>query len=64
MTADTAKLVSPLVDDLEELAVVFMGFEAPEEGDEQSFCQRMDQWAADLRRVVFVHSIGGMSLES
>ena len=45
-------------------ALVFMGFEAPVEGDEQGFCQRMDQWSADLPRVVFVDSIGGMSLES
>ena len=45
-------------------AVVFMGFEAPEEGDERSFCQRMAQWAGDLPRVVYVDSIGGMSLES
>ena len=44
-------------------AVVFMGFEAPEEGDEQAFCQRMDQWAADLPRLVFVDSIGDMTLE-
>lgn len=45
-------------------AVVFMGFEAPEEGDEQAFCQRMDHWAGALPRVVFVDSIGGMSLDS
>ena len=45
-------------------AVVFLGFEGPDEGDEQAFCQRMDQWAADLPCVVFVDSIGGMSLES
>jgi hypothetical protein len=45
-------------------AIVFMGFEAPEEGHELSFWQGMDQWAADLPRVVFVDSIGGMSLES
>ncbi len=40
-----------------------MGFEAPEEGDEQAFCQRMDQWAAELPRLVFVDSIGDMTLE-
>jgi hypothetical protein len=45
-------------------AVVFMGFEAPVEGDEQFFCERMDEWAADLPRVVFVDSIGDMSLDS
>jgi hypothetical protein len=45
-------------------AVAFLGFEAPEEGDERSFCQRMDQWAEKLPCVVFVDSIGGMSLES
>jgi len=45
-------------------AVVFIGFEAPVEGDEESFCQRVDSWVADLSCVVFVDSIGGMSLES
>jgi len=41
-----------------------MGFEAPEEGDEWAFYERMEQWAGDLPRVVFVDSIGEMSLES
>ena len=45
-------------------AVAFMGFEAPEEGDEESFYQRMGQWAGDLPCVVFVDSIGDMSLDS
>ena len=45
-------------------AVVLMGFEAPEEGDEQAFSDRMELWAGDLRRVVFVDSMGGMLLES
>ncbi len=47
-----------------DAAVAFMGFEAPQEGDELAFCQRMDQWAGQLPRVVFVDSIGDMSLES
>ena len=45
-------------------AIVLMGFEAPEEGDEEGFYQRMELWADNLPRVVFVDSIGGMSLES
>ncbi len=45
-------------------AVVFMGFEAPEDGEEDAFFQRMEYWAGALPRVVFVDSIGGMSLES
>ncbi len=45
-------------------SLVFMGFEAPDEGDEQSFCQRMDLLCDDLPRVVYVDSIGDMSLES
>jgi nucleotide-binding universal stress UspA family protein len=45
-------------------ALVVLGFEAPDEGDEQGFFERMEQWAGDLPRVVFVDSIGEMSLES
>jgi hypothetical protein len=45
-------------------AIVIMGFEAPDEGDEERFYQRMEQFAGPLQRVVFVDSIGGMSLES
>ncbi len=47
-----------------DAALVLMGFEAPEEGDEQGFFGRMEQWSGDLPRVVFVDSIGEMSLES
>ncbi len=45
-------------------AIVFLGFEAPEEGDEAEFVQRMEHWAGDLPRVVFVDSSGGMSLDT
>ena len=45
-------------------ALVFMGFEAPVEGDEQAFFRRLDQWSSALPRVVFIDSIGGMSVES
>ena len=44
-------------------ALVFMGFEAPEQADEKAFYHRMEHWAARLPRVVFVDSVGGMSLE-
>jgi nucleotide-binding universal stress UspA family protein len=45
-------------------AIVLMGFEPPSEGDEDGFYQRMEHWAGDLPRVVFVDSAGRMSLES
>lgn len=45
-------------------AIVLLGFEPPEEGDEEAFYQRMEYWAGNLPRVVFVDSIGSMSLES
>ncbi|MGD9646345.1 MAG: amino acid permease [Pirellulales bacterium] len=45
-------------------AMVFFGFEAPAEGDEKEFFERTDGWAGRLQRVVFVDSIGGMSLET
>jgi amino acid transporter len=45
-------------------ALVIMGFEAPQEGDEQAFYERMEHWAGNLPRTVFVDSVGGMSLES
>lgn len=45
-------------------ALVLIGFEAPGEGEEQAFFDRMEQWARNLSRVVLVDSIGGMSLES
>ncbi len=45
-------------------ALVLLGFEAPEEGDEEAFFWRMEYFAYELPRVVFVDSIGGMSLES
>jgi hypothetical protein len=41
-----------------------LGFEAPDEGDEEAFFERMQLLAGALPRVVFVDSIGGMSLES
>lgn len=44
--------------------LVLMGFEAPEEGEEQEFYSRMERWAGSLSRVVFVDSIGEMTLES
>lgn len=45
-------------------AMVFIGFEAPDEGDELTFVRRMELWACKLPRVVFVDSGGGMSLDS
>ncbi|MCA9216960.1 MAG: amino acid permease [Planctomycetales bacterium] len=45
-------------------SLVLLGFEAPEEGDEEAFYRRMESLAGDLPRVVFVDSAGRMSLES
>jgi hypothetical protein len=45
-------------------AVVFLGFEAPDEGGEIAFYESMQRLAGDLGRVVFVDSAGGMELET
>jgi len=45
-------------------AMVFMGFEAPEEGHEQAFVDQMESWAGPLPRVAFVYSSGGMALDT
>lgn len=45
-------------------AVVIFGFEAPAEGQEGVFLERMNTLAGDLPRVLFVKSAGGMELES
>ena len=45
-------------------AVVFMGFEVPEEGAELAFMERMEALAGPLARIVFVSSGGGMSLDT
>jgi amino acid transporter len=45
-------------------AMVFMGFEAPEEGEELAFIDRMESLAGPIPRVAFVDSSGGMSLET
>jgi len=45
-------------------AVVILGFESPAEGVEAEFFQRMESFAGQLPRVLFVDSAGGMELES
>ncbi len=45
-------------------AVVFMGFQTPEEGQELELFQRMEDLTGTLSRVIFVDSAGGMALES
>ncbi|TWU32484.1 Amino acid permease [Novipirellula artificiosorum] len=45
-------------------AIVLLGFQTPEEGEELELYQRMEQLAGDLPRVLFVDSAGGMALES
>jgi len=47
-----------------DAAVVFLGFEAPAEGDELAFFESMQRMAGDLERVIFVDSAGGMELDS
>ena len=47
-----------------QAALVLLGIEAPEVGDEQSFYDRMEQWSGALPRVVFVDSVDDMSLDS
>lgn len=45
-------------------AIVILGFEPPLEGSDVGFWQRMEAFAGDLPRVLFVDSAGGMELES
>ncbi len=45
-------------------AVVFMGFEMPEEGNEARFFQNMEKFTERIPRALFVSSIGDMKLES
>ena len=60
----SSNAMQDIADTSRNAALVLMGFEAPEEGDERAFYDRMELWAGDLPRVVFVDSIGEMSLES
>lgn len=41
-----------------------MGFDASREGNEEKLFTQLEDWAGALPRVVFVHSAGGMSLET
>ncbi len=45
-------------------AEVFLGFSPPEEGKETEFHETMERLAGPLKRVIFVHSKGGMNLTS
>lgn len=47
-----------------DAAVVILGFEVPEEGDEPAFHERMNSLAGGLPTVLFVSSAGGVELES
>ncbi len=47
-----------------EAAVVFFGFEAPQEGSEIAFHRTMERLAGKLPRTIFVDSAGGMELET
>lgn len=45
-------------------AIVFLGLPVPDEGYAEEFYQRMSDLSGDLSRVVFVKSVGGMSIHS
>ncbi len=45
-------------------ALVLLGFQTPDEGEELELYRRMEQIAGDLPRVLLVDSAGGMELES
>lgn len=45
-------------------ALVLLGFQTPEEGEEQALYHRMEKLAGNLPRVLLVDSVGGMELES
>ena len=47
-----------------EAAVILLGFDPPQEGEEEVFFLRMEAFAGDLPRVLLVDSAGGMELES
>ncbi len=47
-----------------EAAVVLLGFEPPNVGDEWGFYERMETLAGELPRVLLVNSAGGVELES
>ncbi|MEZ6038514.1 MAG: amino acid permease [Planctomycetota bacterium] len=58
---DPARLIAETSRDA---AVVILGFEAPEEGTERQFFERMEAFAGALPRVLLVDSAGGMELDS
>jgi hypothetical protein len=45
-------------------AVAVLGFEPPEEGEEEAFFGGMERLAGGLPRVIFVDSVGGVELET
>jgi len=45
-------------------AVAILGFEPPNEGNEEDFINAMNAFAGDLQRVIFVKSAGEVELES
>ena len=51
-------------DSSRKAAIVFMGMAEPDENRAEEFYERMSDLAGDLKRVVFVKSAGGMSINS
>ena len=66
----TAKIVvtpdapAAIQEESKDAALVFLGFEPPAEGEERPFFTSMEKIAGNLPRVIYVHSTGGVSLES
>lgn len=55
---------SVIADYSAESAIVFLGFDVPDAGEELSFYYKMETLSRDLPRVLFVDSVGNMKLES
>lgn len=47
-----------------DAAIVFMGFQPPDDGYDEDFFERIEGLSGSLERVMFVNSNGSMSLES
>ena len=62
--AEPAAVPARITATSEHAAVVLLGFEVPEAGDELAFYRRMEALAEGLPRVLFIDSAGGMELNS
>lgn len=60
----TPNALAAIQEESKDAALVFLGFEPPAEGEERQFFTSMEKIAGNLPRVIYVHSTGGVSLES